>query len=286
MGTSFHIILPAGDEFALQKIERRVRELESKWTRFDPMSELMQLNQSAGTANYVSEDTILLLKAMSNGFEITAGAFNPTQLGAMNDLGYDHSLNNSSQASAVFDDRRIHRNNLQISIQDKFVQIPADMALDAGGIGKGLAADLLATELSAEGFTDMLLNAGGDLFASGNSADGDPWVIRIENPLDSNETISRVSFMKGGLATSSQLKRRFNDVGHLLNPIENQCPRDVISVSVISGSAATAEVLTKVPFVHDNWQEIILKNQAAALVVRPDGSTITTDNWSKYDVDN
>lgn len=286
MGTNFHVIVPRADEVVYKQVENRIRELEDKWTRFDPASELMKLNSSAGETNFVSNDTIELLRAMIFGYQISFGAFNPTQLSAMNELGYDHSLNNKQKAAAIFDGRHTQRNAMNIEIQNNFVRIPTDMALDAGGIGKGLAADMIAAELSQAGYTDVMINAGGDLFASGNSPDGDPWIVRIENPLNSDETISRISFKSGGLATSSQLKRRFNNVGHLLNPLAEGKARDIVSVSVIAGKAAVAEVLTKVPFVHSNWQEIIQANQAAALVVLPDGSTLTTDNWSKYDVDN
>lgn len=286
MGTKFHVIVPRADDGLLQNVENRVRELEGKWTRFSNDSELMGLNRSAGTPNFVSKETALLLKAMERGFKISDGAFNPTLLNEMNKLGYTTSLSDNKKKAVLFDDRRIHMNAFQIKIQDRFVEIPADMALDAGGIGKGLAADIIGQELEETGIPDYLINAGGDLFASGFSPDGTSWTIKIENPLNPEEGIARVQLYRGGLATSSQLKRRFNDQGHLLNPYEVSKVGEIISVTVIAGTAADAEVLTKVPFVHDNWQEIILRNQAAALVVRPDGSTITTDNWSKYDVDN
>lgn len=278
------MILPSADAKTLQQVENRVRELEAKWTRFAADSELMQLNATAGAPNFVSKDTVTLLRAMVRGFDLSQGAFNPSLLSSMNEIGYTQSLTKTKEAASVFDDRRIHRNSLDITIQDAFVQIPADMALDAGGIGKGLTADVIGRELEQSGINDYLINAGGDLFANGKSPEGQAWTISIENPLDASESIARVGLERGGLATSSQLKRRFNDRGHLLNPFDIQKSNDLVSVTVIAGSGADAEALTKVPFVHENWSEIIENSKAVALAVYANGSTIETEGWNKFNV--
>ena len=64
------------------------------------------------------------------------------------------------------------------------VTAPADVVVDAGGIGKGLAADLTVAKLLAEGAHGALVSVGGDLTMAGTPPDADGWLITLESPPD------------------------------------------------------------------------------------------------------
>jgi len=59
------------------------------------------------------------------------------------------------------------------------VRLPAGTGFDAGGIGKGLAADLVTTEAIAAGADGICVNLGGDLRVAGTGPDG-AWTVGIE----------------------------------------------------------------------------------------------------------
>jgi thiamine biosynthesis lipoprotein len=101
--------------------------------------------------------------------------------------------------------------------------LPAGMELDLGGIGKEYAVDRAAALVAASVPAAVLVNFGGDLFASGARAGGLPWAVGVDDPTRSGEAIVyRLEIERGGLATSGDA-RRFVKVGgrrlgHVLDP--------------------------------------------------------------------
>jgi len=68
----------------------RVSLLEQCWSRFREDSELSRLNAYAGRGPWsMSDDLDTLIGVMLEASTWTQGAFDPTVLGAMTDLGYD-----------------------------------------------------------------------------------------------------------------------------------------------------------------------------------------------------
>ena len=63
------------------------------------------------------------------------------------------------------------------------MRIPAGVGFDPGGIGKGLAADLVADETMAGGALGVCVNMGGDLRVRGRSPDSESWTVAVEHQL-------------------------------------------------------------------------------------------------------
>ena len=63
------------------------------------------------------------------------------------------------------------------------VRLPPGVRIDLGGIGKGLAADLVSRGLVDRGARSALVSLGGDMRARGEVPDG-AWQIPVEHPLD------------------------------------------------------------------------------------------------------
>ena len=55
------------------------------------------------------------------------------------------------------------------------------MRVHLGGIGKGYAIDRAVALLKARGFTDFLIQSGGDLYVAGTNG-GQPWKLGIADP--------------------------------------------------------------------------------------------------------
>ena len=134
------------------------------------------------------------------------------------------------------------------------VTLPPGVRLDPGGIGKGLAADLVAEELMARGAAGAMVNLGGDLRAVGRPPEGEVWVVGVDDPQDPGHERARVVLVQGAVCTSSRAKRAWattdgRRVHHLVDPARGTpIESEVVAVTVLAGQAWWAEAMAKVLF--------------------------------------
>jgi thiamine biosynthesis lipoprotein len=134
------------------------------------------------------------------------------------------------------------------------VHVPP-VALDSGGIGKGLALRWAIARASAiDPELAMLLDAGGDVVAGGRPRT-DGWRVGIEDPADPDgPPLVVVNLDRGAIATSSVSVRNWTapdgqGVHHLLDPHTGEPARTgLVAVSVAGPDPAWAEVWTKALF--------------------------------------
>src|SRR5205814_4395042 len=69
----------------------RLADLEARWSRFRPDSEISRLNVAEGTAQLLSPATYALVERAVAAWRLTDGRFDPTVLPALLQLGYDRS---------------------------------------------------------------------------------------------------------------------------------------------------------------------------------------------------
>jgi len=77
-----------------------------------------------------------------------------------------------------------------------------DVSLDLGGIAKGYGVDRAAGVLRSWGVVHALVNVGGDLVASGESPEGDPWKIGVRDPRAPGRLVATLTASDGAIATS------------------------------------------------------------------------------------
>ena len=71
---------------------------------------------------------------------------------------------------------------VRVDYEASTLTVPVLSAIDLGGIGKGMAADIVAEELVEAGATGALVNVGGDLRCAGRPGDDTSWFLGIEDP--------------------------------------------------------------------------------------------------------
>ncbi len=275
---------------AVALAERRLAELEQRWSRFLPDSDLTRVNTAEGRPTTVHADTIMLLDAMRAAWRETDRDFDPGLLPALVAGGYGRSLIDGSRITALPPSARDRADLDAMRLDGQTVTLPVGSALDSGGIGKGLAADLIADELMALGVAGCLIEVGGDVRVRGTAPDGIAWRVRVEDPFNLASTRAIVRLGDGGVATSSQRKRRWlgvdgEDAHHLIDPATLRSARTSIqTVTVIADTAARAEALTKPGFLRplDDYLAWLPTRGAAALTIDADGVERTTPNWSDY----
>ena len=248
MGSDGHVVV-VGPEHLADRAEQRVAELERRWSRFDERSEVSALNRHAGAPVLVSAETLELVERALDAWRMTHGWFDPTVLGALVRAGYDRSFDTIDDAPTHGAAGPLGPDPAGIEIVAGAVRLPAGTGFDPGGIGKGLAADIVVDELLADGAEGVCINLGGDVRVEGTSPTGDAWTIGVEHP-GRPVAVARVGIRRGAVATSTTLRRRWRSGDevrhHLIDPTTGQPSSTRLTfATVVAGHAWTAEVLAK-----------------------------------------
>lgn len=273
MGTDIELLLDAAagrDALrALTAAERELRRLERLLSRFEPGSQLSQLNRRG--AMRVGPELLEVVELALAARERTKGRFNPTVHDALVAAGYDRSF---AEVPADAPDKATAANRCAGTVHldhgASTIVLDPGVRLDLGGIGKGYAADRAATILAGHGA--CLVDAGGDIAVCGR-----PWPIGVETahgPLT-------LELEQGAVATSGRDRRRWKRGGvemhHLIDPATGgPADGDLERVTAVAASAAEAEVLAKALFLADASvasREANAQRIPAVLVTR-DGQTL------------
>lgn len=289
MGGHGTITLVGGSEKLLDQCWALADRCEQLWSRFLPESDITRLNWAEGKPVHVDPLTHQLIAAMIAGHALSLGSYDPTLLPQVLAAGYSASTVDPTAVTALPNTARAPGNIEGIQFTDEAVFMPLGTTLDPGGLGKGFAADLVATFALEQGAYGVMAEFGGDIVVQGDAPDGQAWRLGVENPYSPNEHVSIIRMQRGAIATSSQLKRRFGEgedqTHHLINPATQHSARSrAQTVTVIAASGARAEALTKRGFVDkpEDYLAWLPKVGAAGLLVFADGTQQTSTNWSTY----
>jgi FAD:protein FMN transferase len=279
MGSDAHVIVVGGPSGLAERARNRIDQLERRWSRFRPDSEVNVLTDRAGSRVVVSADTRLLVERAIEAWRLTGGAFDPTVLGAVLRSGYTRSF--ELGPITTYGSSPLLAGCTDITIDGREVCLPAGTGFDPGGIGKGLAADLVIADMLDAGAAGVCVNLGGDLRVAGDSPDGEAWTVAIEHP-SSPEPVALLGLSAGAVATSTTLKRTWSIDGkavhHLIDPDTGESAvTDLTLATVVAGEAWRAEVLAKAVLLRGRDRAFdVLDTNAEALVVDGFGLVTTT----------
>jgi thiamine biosynthesis lipoprotein len=223
----------------------RIEDLMSEWK---PESPISQVDAAAGRhAVEVPVELRELLERSIRYSEITGGTFDVTWRGMGNIWHFDDSFVVPSQAAVAKTRRNIDYR--AIRIEGNRVYLPAGMSIGLGGIAKGYAIDRAADVLRKAGFTDSLVDGGGDILVSGTK-NGQPWHLGIQDPRRPHGEILGVAAISGMALVTSGDYERFRIVKgvryhHIIDPRTGWPATASISVSVLSKTAEQGVVLGK-----------------------------------------
>jgi FAD:protein FMN transferase len=256
MGTDVHLLVVGGSVVLLEHAQRRLEELEARWSRFRPTSELCRLNAADGRPVVVSDDTFALIERACDASKRTAGAFDPTVLPALERAGYDRdfdAIDPDDPREPTAGEPAPGCDGIALDPIVRAVRLPPGVRLDLGGIGKGFAADIVAEELLDAGAAGVCVNLGGDLRVAGESPSGDAWVVEVEIPVDRGEHADPpplLALAEGAIATTSRcgrVWRRGTKLQHHVIDPRSGLPAVTpwVSATVVAARAVDAEPLAK-----------------------------------------
>nr|WP_277814882.1 FAD:protein FMN transferase [Galbitalea soli] len=289
MGGTAGVTLVGGDETMLDRCFELAEECERRWTRFSRDSDLSRLAWAEGGWVTVDPLTVGLIEAMQFGAALTDGDYDPTLLPDLLMAGYVASRVDPARITELPPGARSRGDLAQIGIDGDRVSLPYGMTLDAGGIGKGLAGDLIVALALRLGAWGALADLGGDIVVAGDAPTEAGWTLAVENQGDGTEPAATVALADGAIVTSSRMQRRWStpegERHHVIDPrTGGSASTPVRTATVIAATGARAEVLAKPAFLRDPahylaWLPTI---GAAALLLMEDGALVASDNWGDY----
>ncbi len=287
MGTSFFCILVGADKEVCDSIYSLAIELESKWSRFIPDSEVMLLNNNPDSMREVSDATLRLVSEMKLGFELTQGLYSGNVMGDLIDMGFAASRTNPANVTdwSAMSVGSKNLSDIEVDIDMKSVSVPRGVAIDAGGVGKGLASDLMSDYAMELGAMGIAVFAGGDVAVKGMAIDAAGWNVGISDPRNSSDFIASVSLSRGGLATSSPMGWKINNAHHIIDPrTHKSSDSDVLQATVITANASQAEMLAKMCVILQSYEALASIDAlgATALIVDNSNQVHTSQNWGKF----
>lgn len=288
MGTDVHLVLVGGTESMLTRARAEIERLEALWSRFRDASDVSIANARAGRPTPVSPETYQLVERAVEGWRVSGGAFDPTLLGAVMSAGYDRSfdrIGRDPSSPSAHSPLRPGCDAIALDPIAGTVTIPPGVGFDPGGIGKGMAADIVAAHVLDAGACGACINLGGDLRVAGASPDDSGWVIGVENPFTGQPPCA-VVLDDGAVATSSRLRRRWTKDGramhHVINPETLQpAPSDLATVTIVAHAAWWAEIWSKAALVAgpDGFAETCERGGVHGMAFTTGGHTVASASW-------
>jgi len=255
MGTTLHLTVACDDaaaaRAAVDATLARMTELEAALSRYRDDSEVGRLN-AAGSIDDAGDDLLALLRLGRDLSERGDGAFDYTVqplLSLYRDrLRNDHTLPTREQIQArlaLVDYRAVRIEGRRVRFEREGMELTLD------GIGKGYIVDRGIETLKAHGFGNVLVEAGGDLVASGSKAPSQPWRIGIRKPR-AGGTVLRFDASDRAVATSGDYLQPFVpdcSVHHILDPRTGTSAPELASSTIVAPSAALADGLATLTMV-------------------------------------
>jgi thiamine biosynthesis lipoprotein len=259
MGTEVRVLV----EDAVEDTERAgawaqdyIRDTAARLTRFDPASELSQLNACSDVICPASQLLRTAVAAALWAADATSGLVDPTVLPALARAGYTQSR--IGQAPAALADALAAAPPRAAASPDpaspwKAVHVtpdavtrPPGIGLDTGGTTKGLVADAVAHRLAP--FGAFFVDCGGDIRVGGR--DQQPRTILVEHPFR-QEVLGRVHVTAGAVATSGLGRRIWRRADgsyahHLIDPATGEPAwTGLVAVTATAPTALEAEAIAK-----------------------------------------
>lgn len=214
--------------------------VEAETSAFRPDSVISRVSAAAGSGKWIATGPAFdaALDVALRVTEASDGAFNPLLAPLLEANGLDRGLAGGGSTEPAL---RAPANLLRRPGACRLA-LPG-MALDLGGVAKGVGADWATAAARAAATNDFLLDAGGTLLGRGS------WTVGIRDPRGPPDAPSlRVFTLPDGTAAATS--GNYERPGHLFDPRTGRpAVGDVLQVTVLAQTAAEADAWSTALFV-------------------------------------
>lgn len=161
------------------------------------------------------------------------------------------------------------------------------MKVTMDAIAKGAIVDAMARVLERRGVVRWLVNAGGDIRASGLSERDTPWTVAVRDPSAMAALPGSVEVTAGAVATSGgnapAAAGEADGPREIVNGANGWFPRECLSATVVAPSATAADALATavVALGPRAGLALVERLRCACLIVLPDGRLVRSGNWKE-----
>jgi len=282
MGTIAEVQVAHRDErFAEDAIDAAIAELqrvERTMTRFRSDSDIGRANLGAARDGVrITPETSMVIAAALHAASVSDGRFDPAvgEVSELWDVLNRHEPPPSDRVQRLAARGFWRKLDLSTGSGAPMVRFDdPDLHVDLGAIAKGYGVDCAADALRARGVEHAIVTVGGDLFALGESPEGEAWTIGIRSPHDRRALAATLRVSDRAVATSGDYERFFRWRGmryhHLMDPA-TAAPRrtpfhstTVLAARCIDADAASTSVFG---LPHDAAMVIARRLDASAEVI-------------------
>jgi len=281
---------------AVSKAYDELTRLDALMSEWKPNSPVTQINDAAGErAVIVPAELRELIQRSIRYSEITEGTFDITWRGMGDIWRFDEQFKVPTAEEVARGQRRVSYREIRID-GDRVFLPRTGMKIGLGGIAKGYAIDRAIDVLRTEGFTDALVDGGGDVRVSG-SVEGHPWRLGIQEPRqERGRILGTVELGVGSSSTASPNLvlvtsgdyERFRIVDgvryhHIIDVRTGWPAWASSSVTVLARSTEQGVVLAKGIFIlgHVKGLELAESEGVDALVIDAQGKQYMTPGFAR-----
>ena len=210
-------------------------------------------------------------------------------LGAVLRAGYDRSFETLGvRPDPALSPLRSGAAGIVVDEDAGTVRLPVDVGFDPGGIGKGLAADLVVAEVLAEGAAGACVNLGGDMRVDGAAPDGRRLAHRHRGPTRRLAAHRRGGGRRRRGHELARLRRRWfgpdrTERHHLIDPARGtSAATPVLAATAVAAEGWQAEVLAKAAFLRGSDGLALLHGLGVAGLVVETDRIQTTSGWGRF----
>ena len=256
-GTTYSVLFAAEEMISYQKsYDSLIAVINQSMSTYQKGTDITRINEGDTTVQ-VDAHFKKVFDASKVIYEQTKGAFDPTigiivnawGFGPEGELEHIDSLKVKELMTTVGLDRVHLKNN-------RIIKENVKTRIDFNALAKGYAVDVFADFLKAKGYTDYLVEIGGEIVVSGtNRIKQKAWTVGIEDPnFDGTQSYSKIVELPDGaaMATSGsyrkfKIDKNGNRYAHIIDAQTGYPSKtNVLSVSVIAENCMLADAYATV----------------------------------------
>ncbi len=277
--------------------------LFTTYERYEGLKNLCAVNESeGGVSRTVAVDARVmdLLLFSKQAYQKTDGKVN-IAMGSVLSLWHDYRkrgledpLTASLPPMAELRRAALHTDitNLILDEENGTVTLAdPEMRLDVGAVAKGYAVEMAARALEEKGITGYVINVGGNVRTVGAKANGEKWVVGIENPEDDGTLpYAAYVYLSGESVVTSGAYQRYYTVDeknyhHVIDPETLMPAEGYRSVSVICKDSAEGDALSTALFcmaLEEGLSLVESLDGVEAMWILADGTKKTSSGFTVY----
>ena len=248
-GTVFHVSYQS-DQVLDSVITVGLNRVDATLSMFNPQSTLSRVNE-----NKPVEHDAMFAEVVALALQVAAdtdGAFDPTVAPLVNLWGFGYKRGQTPTPEAIDSIRRyVGYEKVGLTADGRLRKTDAQVSMDLSAIAKGYGCDVVAGILRQHGVKNFMVEIGGEIVASGQSARRQPWRIGVTKPnddpdSDEGEVQHILNMTDCAVATSGNYRNFYIRDGkkyaHTIDPATGRpVQHSLLSATVIADRCAKAD---------------------------------------------